>query len=176
MKQIKTHDIHRNEQADKLAKEAIHNNYISYIKIPASAIKYNLWDNSIRKWQTLWNETTKGATTKEFFPSVNSRLSVNLKLSPNITTIMSGHGNIKSYLHRFKIIDSAECSCSRGMQTVDHLIYECSELDSEHEALKISVLKKNNWPINKCDLISKYTKEFIKYINSMDFKKLNSEE
>jgi hypothetical protein len=34
--------------------------------------------------------TTKGAITKEFFPSVERRLAVNLK----VTTIMTGHGNI----------------------------------------------------------------------------------
>jgi hypothetical protein len=31
------------------------------------------------------------AITKEFFPSVESRLAVNLNLSPNVTTIMTGH-------------------------------------------------------------------------------------
>jgi len=34
---------------------------------------------------------------------------VNLSLSPNVTTIMTGHGNIRSYLHRLKIIESPEC-------------------------------------------------------------------
>ena len=29
-------------------------------------------------------ETTKGAITKEFFPSVERRLAVNLNLSPNV--------------------------------------------------------------------------------------------
>jgi hypothetical protein len=43
-----------------------------------------------------------GAITKEFFPSVERRLAVNLHLNPNVTTIMSGHGNIRSYLHRLK--------------------------------------------------------------------------
>jgi hypothetical protein len=38
-----------------------------------------------------------------------------------ITTIMSGHGNIRSYLHRLKIIDSSECPCKQDIQTVDHL-------------------------------------------------------
>jgi hypothetical protein len=28
------------------------------------------------------------------------QLAMNLKLSPNVTTIMTGHGNIRSYLHR----------------------------------------------------------------------------
>ena len=37
----------------------------------------------------------KGVITKEFFPSVERRLAV----SPNVTTIMTGHGNIQSYLH-----------------------------------------------------------------------------
>ena len=51
----------------------------------------------------------KGAITKEFFPSVESRLAVNLYLSSNTTTIMTGHRNIRWYLHRIIIIGSAEC-------------------------------------------------------------------
>jgi hypothetical protein len=50
--------------------------------------------------------TTKGAITKEFFPSVERRLAVNLTLSPKVTTIMTGHGNIRSYLHRLKFMGS----------------------------------------------------------------------
>jgi hypothetical protein len=63
-------------------------------------------EESIKKWQSQWEETTEGAITKEFFPSVERRLVVNLRLNPNVTTVMSGHGNIRSYLHRLKIIDS----------------------------------------------------------------------
>jgi hypothetical protein len=40
----------------------------------------------------------KGAITKEFFPSVERTLALNLNLSPNVTTIMTGHGNIRSYI------------------------------------------------------------------------------
>jgi hypothetical protein len=45
----------------------------------------------------------KGAITKEFFQSVERRLAVNLNLSPKVTTIMTGHGNIRSYLLRLKL-------------------------------------------------------------------------
>jgi len=38
--------------------------------------------------------------------SVERRLAVNLHLNPNVKTIMSGHGNIRSYLHRLKFIGS----------------------------------------------------------------------
>jgi hypothetical protein len=33
----------------------------------------------------------------EFFPSVERKLAVKLTLSPKVKTIMTGHGNIRSY-------------------------------------------------------------------------------
>ena len=57
---------------------------------------------------------TKGEITKKFFPSVKSRLAVNLNLIPNVTTIMTGHKNIRSYLHWLKIIGSPEYPCKHG--------------------------------------------------------------
>jgi transcriptional accessory protein Tex/SPT6 len=91
--------IYGNEIADRLAKEATQKHDVTYRRIPKSAIKKNTRKESIRKWQRQWKETTKGAITKEFFPSVESRLADDLTLSPKVTTIMTGHGNIRSYLH-----------------------------------------------------------------------------
>jgi hypothetical protein len=70
---------------------------VTYRRIPRSAIKKYTWEESIRKWQGQWEETTKGAITKEFFPSVERRLAVNLTLSPKVTAITTGHGNVRSY-------------------------------------------------------------------------------
>jgi hypothetical protein len=98
---------------------------------------------------------------------------MNLDLNPHVTTIMSGHENIRSYLHWLKIIDSPKCSCKRNIQTVDHLILQCERLKYKRRMLKNSVLKAGNWPINKSELINKNLKQFIRYINSMDLKKLN---
>jgi hypothetical protein len=107
---------------------------------PRSAIKKDTRKESIRKWQRQWEETTKGAITKEFFPSVERRLAVNLTSSPKVTTVMTGHGNIRSYLHRLQIIGSPECPCKHGTQTVDRLILQCNRLENEREKLKNSVL------------------------------------
>jgi len=76
---------------------------VTYNRIRKSAIKMEIREESKRKWQNQWKETTKGAITKEFFPSVERRLAVNLHLNPNVTTVMSGHGNIRSYLHRLTL-------------------------------------------------------------------------
>ena len=37
----------------------------------------------------------------------------------------TGHGNIKSYLYKYKIIDSSMCPCKTGEQTTDHILYDC---------------------------------------------------
>jgi hypothetical protein len=98
---------------------------------------------------------------------------VNLKLSPNVTTIMTGHGNIRSYLHRLKIIGSPECPCNHGIQTVDHLIFQCKRLRNERAILKSNTLREGKWPASKCELTNRNLRKFINYINSMDFEKIN---
>ena len=98
---------------------------------------------------------------------------MHLNLSPNVTTIMTGHGNIRSYLHRLKFIGSPECPCKHGIQTVDHLIFQCKRLKKEREILKNSVLKAGNWPVNKSELTNKNLNQLIRHINSMDLEKIN---
>ena len=56
-----------------------------------------------KAWQSQWEETMKGAITEGLFPSVETRLAVNLNLSPKVATIMTGHGNIRSYLRGLEI-------------------------------------------------------------------------
>ena len=97
---------------------------------------------------------------------------MNLQLNPNITTVMSGHGNIQSYLHRLKIMDSPECPCKKDIQTIDYLIFQCEKLKYERGILKNNVLKAGNWPISKNELVNKKLKQLIRYINSMDLEKL----
>jgi hypothetical protein len=67
---------------------------------------------------------------------------------------MIGHGTIRSYLHRLKIIDSPECPCKQDIRTIDHLIFQCERLKYERGMLKNSVLKAGHWPISKSELIN----------------------
>jgi len=93
----------RYEIADRLVKEATQNFHVTYSRITKSAIEKYTHKGSTKKWQNQWEKATKGAITKEFSSVVESRLAANLNLIPNITTIMTGHGNIRFYLHRLKL-------------------------------------------------------------------------
>jgi hypothetical protein len=87
---------------------------------------------------------------------------VNLNLSTNVTTIMTGHGNIRSYLHRLKIIGSPECPRKHGIQTVDRRIFQCKRLKNEREILKNNVGEVGKWPVSKSELTNWNLKQFIR--------------
>ncbi len=56
--------------------------------------------------------STIGQITRNFFPTVYSRINAkHLKLDFITTQYLLGHGNLKSYLFRFKISESDLCEC-----------------------------------------------------------------
>jgi len=86
--------------------------------------------------------------------------------------LVIAHGKTRSYLHRFKIIDSLEWPCTNGNQTVHHLLYDCSKLNSEREKLLVHITKEDNWPVWKSELVNKYLKQVINFTDSIDYGKL----
>jgi hypothetical protein len=123
-------------------------------------VKRELGDQSVTKWQGEWDHTTKGPITKTFFPKILDRLKLKINVNSNFTTIITGHGNIKTYLHKYKIIDNSMCSCGGGEQTIDHIILDCELVEQERHRLKAEVLRTENWPVTKEILINKYSKYF----------------
>jgi hypothetical protein len=130
---------------------------------------------SVEKRQREWDQTTKGAITKEYFPVVAERLKMKINITQNFTTMATGHGNIRSYLHRFKIIETPICPCSTTDQTIDHLLFECELLcvHKERDNLISTVLKTDVWPVSKNKLIRKHFKIFAKFTNEISFDKLS---
>ena len=86
--------------------------------------------------------------------------------------LVTAHGKTKAYLHRFKIIESPECPCDDGNQTVDHLIYECNKLQRERDKLIHNTSNQDKRPVEKSDLVKKHINHFIQFANSIDFEKL----
>jgi len=133
-------------------------------------------DYSVTKWQSEWDYTTNGAVTKTFFlPKIPDRLKLKINVTPNFTTTVTGHGNIKSYLYKYKVMDSPMCSCKRGEQTIDHVLFDCELVEQERDRLKAAVLRSENWPMSKDILINKYSKNLKKkFTDSLSFDKQSS--
>jgi hypothetical protein len=45
-----------------------------YNKITKSQTVQQVKQQSIERWQTQWEQTAKGSTTKQFFPNIKERL------------------------------------------------------------------------------------------------------
>jgi len=132
--QVKVHvGIQGNETADTLAKNAATSTETpeGYDKVAKSVVKRELEVFSVKKWQREWDQLPKGQITKQYFPDTAARLSMKLNLTHNFTLVVTGHGNINSYLRRFKISDTPSCPCGTQDQTTDHLLFECELLRKE---------------------------------------------
>jgi hypothetical protein len=90
---------------------------------PTVEIEHQESEKSIEKWQQQWDNTTTGLVTKEVFPNIKNRLKMKINLSRNFTAMVTTRGKTRSYLHRFKIIESPECPWPK---TIKQWITFCS--------------------------------------------------
>jgi hypothetical protein len=97
-------------------------------------------------------------------PKLEERLNRKLHTTQALTIILTGHGNIKAYLYRFKIIASPGCPCGK-----DHLMYECELLNPQRETLRCLATKTDKWPTSKYKLINDHHKAFKTFANQIPF-------
>ena len=171
---VKAHaGIQGNELADTLAKELTTNMDIPVCcdKIPKSVVKRELECASVDKWQSIWNQTTKGKITKDYFPIVTERLNMKISTNQYLTTMMTGHGNIKACLYRFKLSESPTCPRGKNDQTTDHVLYECELLKPQRDIFRSIVSKTESWPTRKNTLITKHYKALKRFVNQIPFAK-----
>jgi len=90
----------------------------------------DLNEQSVNQWQNEWDRSSQGAITKSFFPNIADGLKLRINATPTFTAIVTGHGNIKTYLYKYKIIESPKCSC-KGDQSVDHILFDCKLLEQD---------------------------------------------
>lgn len=88
----------------------------------------NLCDMYVRnEWDRRWRCSSKGANTRRFFPTVETRIQAGwMKPNYRLTQFLSGHGDFLSYLHKFKRKDSPICLCGEEEETVEHVVLRCN--------------------------------------------------
>jgi hypothetical protein len=92
---------------------------------------------------------------------------MNINITQNFTTMVTGHGHMRSYLHHFKIIETPVCPCISTDQRTDHFLFECELLNKEREKSISAILKADVGPISKNKLIRKLFKIFAEFTNEI---------
>jgi hypothetical protein len=100
------------------------------------------------------------------------RIGTKIHLTAKLTAVLSGHGKRKAYLHRFNLREDAKCICNKGDQTMDHILFQCTETRKQRDLLKLHLRAQRTWPTSKNELITKHRKAFTEYIESIDFDQL----
>jgi hypothetical protein len=105
-------------------------------------------------WEDEWKQTISGATTREFFPSVESaKRPSNVKYLPETTQILTGHSYLNYFLAKIKIADSPICACKEEIETIHHFLFCCRLHDDRRNAFRNAVDMANlNWPPKLADI------------------------
>jgi hypothetical protein len=146
----------------------------SYNKVSKIVVKSELEVLSVKKGQSEWDQSPKGHITKQSFPDIAARLNMKLNLTHNFTLMVTGHGSINSYQHRFKISDTPLWPCGTQDQTTDHLLFECEHLKKERNDLITTILKTDVWSTSKPELIKRHFNAFFKFTNAILIDKLTN--
>jgi hypothetical protein len=99
---------------------------------------------------------------------VKDRLKLKIDINPIFTALVT----TRAYLHQFMILEQATRTCKKGDHTTDHLIHQCTLLQTQRELLSSNVLKSGNWPASKFELIMKHLKPFLTFTKSIDVDQL----
>ena len=117
----------------------------------------------------------KSCNKKSIISKIEDRLKLRLNATPKFTAIVRGHGNMKAYLHKYKIRDDPTCPRRKGPQTVQHIIFDCPLLEKEREKLKAVVIRTENWPMSCNKLGVQYHKKYKEYVDNINWNEEQSE-
>jgi hypothetical protein len=100
---------------------------------------------------------------------VRNGLREKIPIFPEFTMMVTGHGKLRSYLHRFGITENPMCPCEEE-QTSDHLIFKCKRLNNQRNYM-IKQIKTigGDWPTTNEKFVNNCLQIFVNCVKSIDF-------
>ena len=94
--------------------------------------------DSMLEWQLRWDHSEKGRWTYRVIRNIEKWVGRSYGETDSfITQFLSGHGCFRSYLHRFKLLDSPVCpTCDLEEEDVEHVFFQCPRFLGEREELR----------------------------------------
>ncbi len=123
--------IYGNEEADKLAKNALANPVeVTSIQPHLTDLHKILQSETFEKWKSRWDDSEKGRLCHSIIPAPQQKPwfhKVNMDRASIVAwnRIISNHTLTNDSLSRLKMRENPICECGANYQTIDHLIFEC---------------------------------------------------
>ncbi|KAG7199853.1 hypothetical protein KM043_000093 [Ampulex compressa] len=88
---------------------------------------------TMTEWQQRWDRASEGRWTHHIIPDIRKWTGRNHGLVTfQLTQVLTGHCNFRSYLHRIKVMSSPECpACPGADEDVGHGLFQCPRFVKE---------------------------------------------
>ncbi|XP_067136356.1 uncharacterized protein [Centruroides vittatus] len=138
--------VRGNDRADLLARSApVWIQRHSYSHTPVAWLKESIRNHSWKCWQGRWDNSSTGRITYNFILDVLQRSHCkHLVPTFQVTQLLTGHGNFRSYLNRFLRKTDGKCPCSlHEDEDAGRVIWHCPAYNAQRKVL-ISKIQKEN--------------------------------
>ncbi|CAB0034401.1 unnamed protein product [Trichogramma brassicae] len=105
-------------------------------------------DDAIQsEWQSQWEVSECGPTTRAFFPVVARWLELwHVKPDHYTSQFLTGHGEFEAKLCKMRLVESPNCTCGE-LDSMWHTLCECELLTDQREELKKAIQDMGQiWP------------------------------
>ncbi|CAB0041810.1 unnamed protein product [Trichogramma brassicae] len=90
---------------------------------------------TLRRWQVKWEQSTKGRWTHRLIPHIKGWVERRHgEMSYHLTQLLTGHGYFKHHSQRYDNNASARCPvCPDATENVEHVFFHCTRFERERE-------------------------------------------
>jgi hypothetical protein len=131
-----------NERADSEAKQSIREGRDSQLLLSVADLKAQWKKNGKEELHSFFqnNKRDRGESCFERYYRNGSypwfhKIKMNRNVSVSINCMRAGHTSLKASLNRFNIVPMAECECVDGVQTEEHIFWDCKLYEDERATI-----------------------------------------
>ena len=131
--------IKLNDEADRLAKMGSHMESVRGDNFVSQGVLNRLIKEKIAsRWARMWGYSEAGGWTKELLGKVGRKLRFPRDRGTGMSYVrlLVNNTSVNENMFRFGLVDTRECECGGGIQTVEHVLMSCDMEREQREIFK----------------------------------------